>query len=128
MWDRSLREGTKGRGTMATISDVSKRAGVSRSTVSRVVARNGYVSEAKRRAIERAIAELGYRPNTLAQALRSNRSNMLGAVVVDVGTPYFANMVYGLQRATRNAGKALMVSSGYADQDEEARAIVELVD
>ena len=113
---------------MATIDDVSKRAGVSRSTVSRVVADNGYVSEEKRRAIQTAIAELGYRPNTLAQALRSNRSNMIGAVVVDVGTPYFANMVYGLQRATRRAGKALMVSSGYADQDEEARAIIELVD
>lgn len=113
---------------MATIDDVSKRAGVSRSTVSRVVADNGYVSEEKRRVIQQAITELGYRPNTLAQALRSNRSNMIGAVVVDVGTPYFANMVYGLQRATRKAGKALMVSSGYADQDEEARAIVELVD
>ena len=113
---------------MATIDDVSKRAGVSRSTVSRVVADNGYVSEEKRRAIQKAIAELGYRPNTLAQALRSNRSNMIGAVVVDVGTPYFANMVYGLQRATRKAGKALLVSSGYADQDEEARAIIELVD
>jgi LacI family transcriptional regulator len=113
---------------MVTISDVSKRAGVSRSTVSRVVARNGYVSEAKRRAIERAIADLGYRPNTLAQALRSNRSNMLGAVVVDVGTPYFANVVYGMQRAARGAGKSMLVTSGYADQDEEARAVIELVD
>lgn len=113
---------------MATIDDVSKRAGVSRSTVSRVVANNGYVSEEKRRAIQQAIAELGYRPNTLAQALRSNRSNMIGAVLVDIGTSYFANMVYGLQRATRKAGKALLVSSGYADQDQEARAIIELVD
>lgn len=113
---------------MATISDVSKRAGVSRSTVSRVVARNGYVSETKRRAIERAIADLGYRPNTLAQALRSNRSNMIGAVVVDAGTPYFANMIYGMQRAGRGAGKSLLVTSGFADQDEEARAVMELVD
>lgn len=113
---------------MATIDDVSKRAGVSRSTVSRVIADNGYVSDEKRRAIQEAIAELGYRPNTLAQALRSNRSNMIGAVVVDIGTPYFANMVYGLQRATRKANKALLVSSGYADQDQEARAIIELVD
>ncbi|MEO7224129.1 MAG: LacI family DNA-binding transcriptional regulator [Devosia sp.] len=113
---------------MVTISDVSKLAGVSRSTVSRVVARNGYVSDVKRQAIERAIAELGYRPNTLAQALRSNRSNMIGAVVVDVGTPYFANMVYGMQRAARGAGKSLLVTSGYADQDEEARAVMELVD
>lgn len=113
---------------MVTIADVSKRAGVSRSTVSRVIAGNGYVSESKRKAIDLAIAELGFRPNTLAQALRSNRSNMIGAVVVDVGTPYYANMIYGVQRATRAAGKSLMVSSGYADQDEEARAVIELVD
>lgn len=113
---------------MVTITDVSRHAGVSRSTVSRVVAGNGYVSEAKRRAIEQAIADLGYRPNTLAQALRSNRSNVIGTVVVDVGTTYFANVVYGLQNATRAAGKALMVSSGFADQDEEARAVIELVD
>lgn len=113
---------------MVTITDVSKRAGVSRSTVSRVVAGNGYVSESNRKAIEAAIAELGYRPNTLAQALRSNRSNLIGAVLVDVGTPYFANMIYGVQRATRAAGKSLVVSSGYADQDQEARAIIELVD
>ncbi|SMQ60402.1 transcriptional regulator, LacI family [Devosia lucknowensis] len=113
---------------MVTITDVSKRAGVSRSTVSRVVAGNGYVSETNRKAIETAIAELGYRPNTLAQALRSNRSNVIGAVVVDIGTPYFANIVYGVQRAIRPAGKSLMVSSGYANQDQEARAIVEMVD
>lgn len=113
---------------MVTITDVSRRAGVSRSTVSRVVAGNGYVSEANRKAIETAIADLGYRPNILAQALRSNRSNVIGAVFVDVGTAYFANMIYGVQRAIRPAGKALMVSSGYADQDEEARAIIELID
>lgn len=113
---------------MATIDDVSKRAGVSRSTVSRVVADNGYVSDEKRRAIQQAIAELGYRPNTLAQALRSNRSNVIGAVVVDIGTPYFASIMYGVQREIRPAGKSLMVSSGYADQDQEARAVMELVD
>jgi LacI family transcriptional regulator len=113
---------------MVTISDVSKHAGVSRSTVSRLVAGNGYVSEAKRQAIEEAIAALGYRPNALAQALRSNRSNMIGAVVVDIGTPYFANVIYGMQRAARAGGKSLMASSGYADQDEEARAVIELVD
>lgn len=113
---------------MVTITDVCRRAGVSRSTVSRVVAGNGYVSESKRKAIEEAIAELGYRPNTLAQALRSNRSNVIGAIVVDIGTAYFANMIYGVQRAIRPAGKSLMVSSGYADQDEEARAVIEMVD
>src|SRR5690606_4938067 len=129
MWDRSHIEDRRGGDDgMVTIADVSKRAGVSRSTVSRVVAGNGYVSESKRKAIELAIAELGFRPNTIAQALRSNRSNVIGAVVVDIGTPYFANIIFGVQRAIRPAGKSLMVSSGYADQDHEARAIIEMVD
>jgi LacI family transcriptional regulator len=48
--------------------------------------------------------------------------------VVDIGTPYFANMIYGMQRASRGAGKSLLVTSGFADQDEEARAVIELVD
>ncbi|WP_062631028.1 LacI family DNA-binding transcriptional regulator [Devosia sp. Leaf64] len=113
---------------MATIDDVSRRAGVSRSTVSRVVAGNGYVSESKRKAIEQAIADLGYRPNTHARALRSNRSNVIGAVVVDIGTPYFASIIFGVQRAVRPSGKSLMVSSGYADEDQESRAILELID
>jgi LacI family transcriptional regulator len=41
---------------------------------------------------------------------------MIGAVVVDVGTPYFANVIYGMQRAARSGEKSLMASSGYADQ------------
>lgn len=125
MWDRSHREG---RDRVPTIDDVSRKAGVSRSTVSRLIAGSGYVSESARTAVEAAIRELGYRPNSLAQALRLNRSNIIGVVVVDIGTPYFANMIYGLQRVCRSAGKSLLVSSGYADQDQEARAIIELVD
>lgn len=113
---------------MVKITDVSKLAGVSRSTVSRVVTGRGQVSETKRRAIEAAIAALGYRPNTLAQALRSNRSNMIGGVVIDVGTPFYADMIAGIQAVCRMAGKSLVVSSGFADADEEARAIIELVD
>lgn len=113
---------------MATINDVSKRAGVSRSTVSRVIADNGYVSDVKRKAIETAIAELGYRPNTMARGLRSNRSNILGAVVVDVASPFYAQMVGGMQMVARADGRSVIVQSGFADQDQESRAISELLD
>ncbi len=113
---------------MATILDVSKRAGVSRSTVSRVVADNGYVSDAKRRAIERAIADLGYRPNTMARGLRSNRSDIIGGVVVNVGSPFYAQMVGGTQMVCRAAGKSMLVTSGHAELESESRAIVELID
>jgi LacI family transcriptional regulator len=113
---------------MATITDVSKRAGVSRSTVSRVVADNGYVSEEKRQAILEAIAELGYRPNTMARGLRSNRSDIIGGVVVNVSSPFYAQMVGGTQMACRAAGKSLLVTSGHAEIEAESRAIIELLD
>ena len=113
---------------MVTINDVSRRAGVSRSTVSRVIADNGYVSDAKRKLIEAAIAELGYRPNTMARGLRSNRSNIIGGVVVDVASPFYAQMVGGMQAAARAAGKSVLIASGYADQAAESRAILELID
>ena len=113
---------------MATITDVSKKAGVSRSTVSRLIAGNGYVSEEARKAVEAAILELGYRPNTMARGLRSNRSNIIGGVVVNVSSPFYAQMIGGMQETARGAGKSIIVASGYADRDEEARAIIELVD
>lgn len=113
---------------MVTINDVSKRAGVSRATVSRVIAGKGYVSEDKRRLIEAAIAELGYRPNTMARGLRSNRSDIIGAVVVDVASPFYAQMVGGIQQGARAGGRSVLSASGYADAAEEAHAIVELID
>lgn len=113
---------------MVTIKDVSRLAKVSKSTVSRVIADNGYVSETKRRAVEEAIATLGYRPNTMARGLRSNRSNIIGGVVLDVTSPFYAQMVGGTQQACRDAGKGLLLSSGFGDTAEEERAIIELVD
>src|SRR6186713_1081778 len=123
MWDRSHAVVP-----MATITDVSRKAGVSRSTVSRLIAGNGYVSDEARKAVEAAIAELGYRPNTMARGLRSNRSNILGAVVVNIASPFYAQMLGGIQDAARAAGKSVLVASGYAEPEEEARAIVELLD
>jgi LacI family transcriptional regulator len=93
-----------------------------------LIAGNGYVSDEAWKAVEAAIAELGYRPNTMARGLRSNRSNILGAVVVNIASPFYAQMLGGIQDAARAAGKSVLVASGYAEPEEEARAIVELLD
>src|SRR5262249_39034670 len=74
------------------------------------------------------IDELGYRPSTLARGLRSNRSNIIGAVVVDVASPFYAQMVGGIQRGARAGGRSVIMASGYADRDEEAHAVIELID
>jgi len=113
---------------VATIKDVSKHAGVSKSTVSRVIMGQGYVSEQKKVLVEAAITKLGYRPNTMARALRSNRSNIIGNVVVDVASPFYAQMVGGSQAACRAANKSMIICSGFADQYDESNAIMELID
>ena len=56
---------------MTTIKQVALEAGVSKSTVSRFIAQNGYVSDEAREKIERAIKKLNYRPNLSAQSLKT---------------------------------------------------------
>jgi LacI family transcriptional regulator len=113
---------------MATINDVSIRAAVSRSTVSRYITKSGYVSENARKSIQEAIDETGFRPNRNAQALRLSRSNILGGVVADLSSPYYAQLVAGMQMACKSAGKGLLLTSGLGNPSEEENAILGLLD
>lgn len=70
---------------IATMRDVALRAGVSVTTVSRVVNAAGYVGADTRRAVEAAIAELGYVPSASARGLAARRTGMLGLCLPDVG-------------------------------------------
>ena len=93
-----------------TIKDVAKRCGMSISTVSKVF--NGYpdISEETRRQVMKVSRDMGYQPNALARALKTNRSYNLGVLFVDDNTsglmhPFFASML--------NAFKAEAESKGY---------------
>lgn len=66
---------------MTTILDVSRRAGVSKTTVSRVMSGKGRISEATKQAVFKAIEELNYRPNVLAQSLTSQTTNSVGLII-----------------------------------------------
>ena len=65
---------------MVTIKDVARIAGVSTATVSRVIHDGGKVGEACRARVKKVIAELGYRPNSNAQALVGKTSRTIGVV------------------------------------------------
>lgn len=65
----------------STIHDVASAAGLSRGTVSRVINGEGYVSEAARAAVEAAIREVSYVPNTAARNLKTKRSRAIGLIV-----------------------------------------------
>src|ERR1044071_5591888 len=77
---------------MASIGDVAKRAGVSLGTASRAINGNPAVSPQLRERVLAAAAELNYRPNALARALRSSRTHSIGLILPDVANPFFGEL------------------------------------
>jgi len=82
-----------------TIQDVAKAAGVSVSTVSRVLNAKVDVAEDTRECILAVIDELGYTSNLAARSMRSRKKNLLGLVVPDIGFPYSIEIMKGIDRA-----------------------------
>lgn len=106
-----------------TIKDVAKLAGVSISTVSRVMNKSKPVSpEAERKVID-AINKLGFKPNELARSLVMKKSNSIGILVKDIGIEYMAQMIRGAEEIGRMYNYDILLSSTYGNRDLERKAI-----
>ncbi|TFV64889.1 UNVERIFIED_ORG: LacI family transcriptional regulator [Bacillus sp. AZ43] len=92
------------------MSDVAALAGVSHQTVSRVVNGHPNVAPHTRERVERAIAQLGYRPNIAARALVTGSTRTIGLVTVKINQYGPAQTMLGLEQAARAAGYSLSVS------------------
>lgn len=112
---------------MATIYQVSELAKVSLATVSRVMNGNARVSEKTRDKVLAAMKELGYRPNTIAQSLASNRSNCIGLLVSEIHGPFFGQMMSGVETAIRAAGKHVIITTGHSEEEKEKDGIEFLI-
>ncbi len=77
--------------------DVAKKAGVSKSTVSLVLANSSSVSQDKIQRVNKAISELGYVYNRGAAGLRGGRSNMVAILSNNLTSPYFNQVISGLE-------------------------------
>jgi len=108
---------------MSTIHDVAHRAGVSVSTVSRWLAGQPVRSA---EAVARAVQELGYRPNVLAQSLKSGRRGAIGVVVPDISNPFFAAVVKGLEQASRQLSYRLLLANSDESNELEAEILADL--
>jgi len=97
---------------MVRLSDVAARAGVSVSAVSRVLsdAPNTRVSETTRLRIHEAAAELGYRPNFAARALKSARTHVVGLVVPDVTNAVFTELLHGVEDEAYRLGYVVLLA------------------
>lgn len=87
-----------------TIYQVAQASGVSLATVSRVINKQGNVTEATRKKVEETIARLGYRPSGLAQALATNKTTNIGIVIPSANYVYISNMLNGITDVAKEKG------------------------
>jgi DNA-binding LacI/PurR family transcriptional regulator len=99
-------------GRFPTIMDVAVRAGVSKSSVSRVLGGSPRVSEEARAAVLRAIDEIGYRPNAAARTLVRRQSHLIGVLVSELHNPFFAMVLDGIDSVAEEHGYTSLVVSG----------------
>lgn len=105
------------------MSDVSKLAGVSKMTVSRVLADPALVSEETRQKVMKAIEKLGYVPDRIAGSLSSRRTNFITAILPTLTNSNFADSAQGLANALRAADYQLLIGYTMYDLQEEERVI-----
>lgn len=111
------------RSTIPTLDDVAAQAGVSTATISRALNTPDKVAETTRKKIDAAIAALGYVPHFGGQALASNRTRTVGAIVPTLANSMFAEAMQAFQERLAKAGVTLLIASSGYDPAEEQRQI-----
>lgn len=95
---------------MATLFDVARLAGVSKSTVSNVIRGNISVAKDTRDRVERAIAAAGYHPNVIARSLKQKTSAAIGILVPDLINPFHAELAASVERTANALGYAALIA------------------
>ncbi|MFO7887797.1 MAG: LacI family DNA-binding transcriptional regulator [Eubacteriales bacterium] len=106
---------------MVTIKDVAKLAGVSISTVSRVINDSKPVSKEVREKVLEIVKETGYRPNDVARSLVTRRSYLIGVIVNDLSNSYVAEMVKGVEEVGKMYDFDILLCSSYYDKEAQLK-------
>lgn len=107
----------------STIKDVAKQAKVSISTVSRVVNNSKPVSKEVKERVEKAIKELGYKPNQIARSLVTKKSSSIGVIVTDLGNSYVAELLRGIEEIGKMYEYDIILSSTFGDKQAEIKSL-----
>jgi len=111
----------------ASAKDVARLAGVSTATVSRVLNSPQQVDASTQRRVREAVAKLRYVPHGAARALRSRRSQMVGAVVPSFAYALYARTTSAMQSVLDPAGYATVLAEHHYDLRVEVRVTEQLI-
>ncbi|WP_370657286.1 LacI family DNA-binding transcriptional regulator [Deinococcus sp. KNUC1210] len=109
--------------TNITLDEVARAAGVSVSTASRVISGAVRVAPNKREAVLQAVRDLGYRTNLIARGLASGRSMSVGILTQDISSPYYGEVLRGIEDGLEGSGYSPLFVSGHWRVEEEASAL-----
>ena len=110
-----------------TLADVARVAGVSYTTVSRVLNNRGYLSQDTKDKVAAAIEELNYRPNQVARALHGKSTNTIGLIVPTVALPFFGELVVGIENSLAEHGYRILVCNSMGQAERERQYLSLLV-
>lgn len=108
---------------MASLYDVAKRAGVSKTLVSRVIGNKKGVSQKSREKILAAMKELQYTPNELARSLVRKRTYTIGVILDSLCEPYFFDLISGIEQEVAKTEYNVIFCSGHGKPDLKNRYI-----
>ena len=117
--------------TNSTIKDVAARAGVSPSTVSRVISNHPRISEKTKREVRAAMEELGYHPNFLARSLAKKSSEAIGVHIPSTTeeffmNPFFPELLRGISEVAKSEGYDLLLSTSDSGK-EDVRSLTRMI-
>ncbi|UOF88711.1 LacI family transcriptional regulator [Fodinisporobacter ferrooxydans] len=110
---------------MATRQDVAKLAGVSPSTVSRVINENGYVAEDVRKRVKQAIQELNYIPNRVARSLRMQKCRQIACITPSISNSFYHEIVMGIEEIALENGYTFSLYNLTYEKREYLKLILE---
>ncbi|MBL7202104.1 MAG: LacI family DNA-binding transcriptional regulator [Anaerolineae bacterium] len=106
-----------------TIKDIAREAGVSPQTVSRAINNKGEIRPQTRERILRIAERLGYRPNSVARSLATQRTQNVGLVVPDVSNPFFAEVARGIADTAHQANYNVFLCNTDENVERERSAV-----
>jgi len=112
---------------VATIYEVADKAGVSLSTVSRVLNGKTTVNPALKAKVEEAMLALNYRPNSIARSLATSRSDSVGILVSELNSPFFGDLMQAVELTLRAADKHVIITVGHNNLETEQDAVEFLI-
>jgi LacI family transcriptional regulator len=109
------------------MKDVARVAGVSTSTVSHVINKDRFVSDAIREKVESAIKALNYAPSALARSLKINQTRTIGMLITASTNPFYSELVRGVERSCFERGYSLVLCNTEGDEQRMNRNLETLM-